>query len=80
MKKAHRQRIDYMPGPAAIEALDAAGKLFPHFTSQQDLIDKLVITGLSALCHDHWRAPVLLGKDRNKWTCAAPQKVGNPGK
>lgn len=45
MSKASRTRIDYMPGPAALEALHTAQALYPDDNAQA-LIDRLVITGL----------------------------------
>ena len=65
MPKCERTRIDYMPGPAALEALDLAAAMFPD--RPQALIDRLVICGLSALMHRHWHPPYLGGKDRDKW-------------
>ena len=52
MPKVDRVRVDYMPGPAALEALQTAQGLFPN-SNTQALIDRLVITGLSALVHGH---------------------------
>ena len=66
MPKSERTRIDYMPGAAALEALAIAGELFPD-TRPQALIDKLVITAVSALAHKHWRAPYLSGSNRDRW-------------
>lgn len=65
MPRADRMRLDYMPCPAAVAALQAAQDLYPQ-ASAQALIDRLVITGLSALVHDHWRPPHLHGK-RDAW-------------
>jgi hypothetical protein len=48
MAKSDRVRVDYMPGAAAVEALEVAQGLFPN-SNAQALIDRLVITGLSAL-------------------------------
>ena len=59
-------RVDYMPGAAAVEALQAAQELFPN-SNTQALIDRLVITGLSALVQGHWRPPPLYGRDRDTW-------------
>ncbi|KRD56084.1 hypothetical protein ASE52_07780 [Acidovorax sp. Root275] len=64
--RARRVRVDYMPGPAAVEALQAAQGLFPN-SNTQALIDRLVITGLSALVQGHWKPPPLYGRDRDKW-------------
>ena len=66
MSKTNRVRVDYMPGPAALEALEAAHALHPDCNTQA-LIDRLVITGLSALVHGHWEAPRLYGRDRDRW-------------
>lgn len=63
MPKKDRARIDYMPGPAAFEALGIAAAMFPDMRSQA-VLDKLVITGLCAL---QWKAPALYGFDRDRW-------------
>lgn len=65
MAKGERIRIDYMPGPAALDALALAAAMFPD--RPQALIDRLVICGLSALAHRHWRPPPLYGKNRDAW-------------
>lgn len=54
-----------MPGPAAVEALRIAQEMFPKAACQA-LIDRMVITGLSALVHREWRAPLLYGH-RDRW-------------
>jgi len=33
----------------------------------QALLDKLVITAVSALAHKHWSAPYLAGRNRDQW-------------
>ena len=66
MPKSDRIRIDYMPGPAALQALAIAETLLPN-ARQQELIDRLVITAVSALAHQHWQPPRLWGKDRDAW-------------
>ena len=66
MPKNDRTRIDYMPGSAAFDALGVAGAMFPNLRTQA-LIDKLVITAVSALAHQHWRPPALWGRDRDAW-------------
>ncbi len=76
MIKANRTRIDYMPGPAALEALQAAQALHPADNAQA-LIDRLVIVGLAALRHPPWKPPALYGRDRSRWKlpeglCALP--------
>jgi len=63
MSKPTRARIDYMPGAAALEALQAAQELHPADNLQQ-LIDRLVITGLAAMA---WKQPSLYGRDRDRW-------------
>ena len=75
MSRLSRVRVDYMPGPAAVEALKAAQGLYPN-SNTQALIDRLVITGLSALVHGHWKPPPLYGRNRDVWkhphSCRAP--------
>lgn len=63
MAKSERTRIDYMPGSAALEALELAAAMFPN-ARPQALLDRLMITGLCAL---HWKAPALYGADRDRW-------------
>lgn len=69
MPKTDRVRVDYMPCPAAVAALEAAQALYPD-SSTQALIDRLVITGLSALVQGHWQPPRLWGK-REHWSLPA---------
>lgn len=76
MSKANRVRVDYMPGPAALEALEAAQALHPDCNTQA-LIDRLVITGLSALVHGHWEPPRLYGRNRERWKL--PEGLRQPG-
>ena len=66
MPKIDRTRLDYMPGDAACNALALAAQMFPNLRCQA-LLDKLVITGVSALHHQHWKPPGLYGNDRDKW-------------
>ena len=73
MPKKDRARIDYMPGNAALDALGQAGAMFPN-TRPQALLDKLVITAVSALAHEHWRPPALWGRDRDAWKL--PEELG----
>ncbi|MEY8689883.1 MAG: hypothetical protein AB9M53_08395 [Leptothrix sp. (in: b-proteobacteria)] len=67
MRKAERVRVDYMPGPAALDALRAAHAMYPQLTNTQAMIDRLVIVGLSALVHTPWRPPALYGNRREGW-------------
>jgi hypothetical protein len=60
-----------MPGRAALDALKIAKEKYPAL-GKQELIDKLVICGLSALLHQHWQPPSLYGKDRDKWPPLPP--------
>jgi len=78
MPKVDRVRVDYMPGPAAVEALQTAQGLFPN-SNTQALIDRLVITGLSALVQGHWKPPPLYGRDRDAWKFPADLR-NVPGK
>jgi hypothetical protein len=77
MSKANRVRIDYSPGAAALEALQAAQELHPK-DSTQALLDRLVITGLSALVHGHWEAPKLHGSNRDCWQLPRPLRRPSP--
>lgn len=63
MTKSERTRIDYMPGSAALEALELAAAMYPD-ARPQAMLDRLVITGLCAL---RWKAPALYGPDRDRW-------------
>ena len=71
-----RPRIDWQPGDAALEALSVAESLFPHLR-RQEVIDRLVITGLCALRHPPWAPPPLFGKSRDSWRL--PASLSNPG-
>lgn len=75
MSKTSRTRIDYMPSPAAVQALQAAQKLQPDHNVQR-MIDRLIITGVSALAHGHWEPPRLYGRDRDAWKL--PEKLRQP--
>lgn len=54
-----------MPGQAAQEAIEAGRELF-GLLGTQEIIDRLVITGLSALKH-RWVPPAFHGRDRDTW-------------
>jgi hypothetical protein len=62
MSKTSITRVDYMPGPAALEVLAIAESLLPD-SWQKELLDRLVTAGLSALARKHWKPPYLYGKD-----------------
>ena len=66
MSKTNRVRIDYMPSAAAVQALQAAQELQPDHNVQR-MIDRLIITGLSALVHGRWEPPRLYGRNREQW-------------
>ena len=70
MPRTDRSRVDYMPGAAAAMALELAAEMYPRLRTQE-IIDKLVITGLSALRHKLWHPPYLSGRDRDKWALPA---------
>lgn len=76
MPKTDRVRVDYMPCPAAVAALEAAQALYPD-SSTQALIDRLVITGLSALVQGHWQPPRLWG-NRDRWNLPAELCKASP--
>jgi hypothetical protein len=62
--------MDYMLRNVAVDALALAGDMFPD-TRPQVLLDKMVITAVSALVHDRdhkrWESPRLWGRDRDAW-------------
>lgn len=72
MPKNDRTRIDYMPGQAAIDALEIASAQFPNMRPQA-LIDRLVITGLCAL---RWKVPSFYGSDRDRWELPDDVRLG----
>lgn len=57
-------RIDWIPGPAARQAIDVAGAMLTGH-NRQDVIDRLVILGLWVLKHN--APPQLHGNDRHRW-------------
>lgn len=73
-------RIDWCPGDAAIEALAIGEDLCPD-RSRQNLIDLLVITGVSAMLASPWRPPSFPAGSRHRWRLPA-DLVGKamPGK
>jgi len=77
MPKSDRVRVDYMPGAAALQALQAAQDLYPKANTQA-LIDRMVITGLSALVHGKWQPPCLWGH-RDRWTLPDDLRRDSPG-
>ena len=79
MTKTNRARVDYMPGPAAQEVLQAARDLYPH-SNTQALIDRLVIVGYSALVQARWEPPRLSGRDRDGWKLPADLRQHLPDK
>ena len=70
MPKTERTRIDYMPGDAALDALALAEDMFPALRTQA-LVDRLVITAVSALHHaaqhEPWQPPGMWGASRDRW-------------
>ena len=66
MPRTKRERFDWMPGPAALQAIDIATELLPK-ARQQALIDRLVIIGAAALAAQHWKPPSFYGSDRDRW-------------
>lgn len=66
MPKKGQDRVDWMPGRAALTALEVAEQLHPEL-NRQALIDKLILCGLSALRHEHWRPPPMHGRNRHRW-------------
>lgn len=64
-------RIDYEPGSAAREALELARHMLGDDMTVTALLDRLVITAVSALAHEHWCPPLLFGKNRQRWRLPA---------
>lgn len=79
MPKCDRRRVDYVPGPAAVQALEVAGELLPELKTQA-LIDWLVVVGASALRHRHWAPPLRYGRNRLQWLLPADLRPGNGAK
>jgi hypothetical protein len=77
MAKSDRVRVDYTPCQAALEALQAAQVLYPKANTQA-LIDRMVITGLSALVHGKWQPPSLWGQ-RDRWKLPDDLREHLPG-
>ena len=77
MPKSDRVRVDYMPCQAAAEAIQAAQEMYPKANTQA-LIDRMVITGLSALVHGRWEPPSLWGT-RDRWQLPAYLRDWLPG-
>lgn len=67
-------RVDWMPGEAALQALQAIQRRRPDL-SRQEVIDYALIVALSALSHEPWRPPPLLGRSRYRWS-AEPAPAG----
>ena len=70
MLKTERAPIGHLPGDAALDAMALAEEMFPKLRTQA-LIDRLVITAVSALHHaaQHkpWQLPGMWGNDRDRW-------------
>ena len=75
---ATRARVDWMPGDAAMEALGLAERLFSNLP-RQEVIDKLVITGIWALQQPPWVPPPLFGKHRDRWRLPPSLQLTSPG-
>ena len=83
MSGPKRPAIEWIPSPAGEQALLIAQRLYPQL-SRPALIEKLLITGLSAIRHAPWTPPPLWGSDRMAWKLpvglAEPGSTGNTGK
>jgi len=67
---ATRLRIDWCPGDAALEAVQIAERMYPHLR-RQEIIDRLVITGLWALKQPPAIPPRFDGRNRDRWRLPA---------
>lgn len=75
-----KQRIDWVPGPAALDALAIAEGLFPG-QGRQSVIDRMLIMGVSAYLANHWQPPQFLGRSRHRWRLPADLEAAkSPGK
>ena len=73
-------RIDWVPGAAALDALAIAEALFPG-QGRQDVIDRMLIMGVSAYLANHWQPPQFQGRSRHRWRLPAELEAAkNPGK
>jgi hypothetical protein len=63
-----RQRFDYQPGPAALEAMKIAAQ-HPRCRDlgQQETLDFLILHGLWALKLQQLAPPPLVGAKRDRW-------------
>lgn len=67
--RAKTTRVDWMPGDAALQALEEIIRLRPGL-NRQDAIDYAVITAASALRFRTWQPPQVVGKGRHRWIVA----------
>lgn len=63
MRDKARERIDYAPGPAAVDAIEAAVRAHPRL-NKQAVLDRLVVYGWWVL---HRPQPTLPGNNRDRW-------------
>jgi hypothetical protein len=61
-----KDRIDYTPGDACKEAIAEGQEMWPDL-GRLAVIDRLILIGLSAVKHVHWKEPLLPGRDRRRW-------------
>ena len=73
-----KQRIEWNPGPAALEALAVGENLFPG-RGRQDVIDMLVIVAVSALLSRPWRPPSFPVGTRYRWELPSDVASRVPG-
>jgi hypothetical protein len=67
MAEKNRRRFDWVPGDLALEEFErSAGLPELRGLKEQERLDYLVITAISALEH-RWTPPTLHGRSRHKW-------------
>lgn len=70
-RKVTQARIEWLPGPAAQEALQTLRALRPGY-SQQDLIDLALI---QMAWSDRFQMPQMPGRDRKRWVLPAALRL-----
>lgn len=72
-------RIDWYPGPAALQALGVGEELYPQ-CNRQEVIDRLVITAVSAILAPQWQPPPFPAGTRHRWPLPADVASSIPEK
>lgn len=73
-----KQRIDWMPGGAALRALQVVMQKQPQLT-RQEAIDYAMLVAASALTHEPWHPPQVGVTGRYKWSLHSAGALGSDG-